>query len=121
MNNLATRIKHMLAPSVCADHIYINNDADIICRVCGRKFGFVYGWEPTKVFIFEQYINMKRPIMKFVNSAVKPETFESNVKANEMTLSIMLDNAAHYLDNNMFSVEKDDDTQDSEELNFEDN
>lgn len=131
MNELAERIKHLFSPSACTEHLYINNDADLICRVCGRKFGFVYGWEPAKVFVFEQYIRMKRPIVKFVNSnAVKPEQFEKNVEANAMTLSMMLDNAAHYLDNNMFTAENNEpeeldfdavsDTETEEESEFED-
>lgn len=107
MRDFFEKVIHFFAPSKCVPHFYINNEADLICSCCGRKFGFVYGWDPVRVFVFEKYIRHKKAIEKYVRlHAQKPDEFGYNVRKNANILDGMIDKAAHFLDDNMIGEDE---------------
>ena len=110
MREFFEKVIHFFMPSKCIAYLYINNEADLVCSCCGRKIGFVYGWEPAKVFIFEKYIKLKRVIVCFMNlHAERPKDFDENIQANADVMSSMIEKASHFLDDNMITQEISDD------------
>ena len=116
MREFFEKVIHFFAPSKCIPHFYVNSEADLVCRCCGRKFGFVYGWNPTKVFVYEKYIRHKKEIERFVKlHAQAPDTFEYNVNCNADILFGMIERASHYLDDNMIGEDIEVEIADEEE------
>lgn len=85
------KLLHFIRPRSCINYLRINSEAEIVCDVCGRAFGFTYDLDPIRAFIYHRYLKFKPEIVRFVHHAETPPTLEDWVSARHKIMDRVLE------------------------------
>lgn len=106
------KLVHIWSPKRCLDHLKINGDAEIVCDVCGRRFGFVYDMNPVRAFVFQQYLRFRPEITDFVrHKAAPPPSVDECAEAYRSFLDELHRQFSEALTENLVESEPDDEVE----------
>ena len=99
-------IRHLLFPKTCMRYLRIDGDANIVCKECGRQFGFTYDMHPIKAFVFYKYLRYKPEISHWIkHEAKEPPTVDEWAEMHFQALQRMKEHMKEELEETNIIVE----------------